>query len=59
MSDLLQIRVPRTSYKAGDVVSGSVYLFHKEDQGKVVDVESISITFSGRLSTTKDWPRIP
>lgn len=46
MSDLLQIRVPRTSYKAGDVVSGSVYLIH-------------TITFSGRLSTTKYWPRIP
>ena len=59
MSDLLQIHVPRTSYKAGDVVSGSVYLFRKEGQGKVVDIESISITFRGRLSPTKYWPRIP
>ena len=59
MSDLLQIHVPRTSYKAGDVVSGSVSLFRREGQGKVVDVESISITFSGRLSPTKYWPRIP
>ena len=59
MSDLLQIHVPRTSYKAGDVVSGSVYLFRRESQDKVIDIESISIIFSGRLSPTKYWPRIP
>ena len=59
MSDLLQIHVSGTSYKAGDVVSGSVYLFRKDGQKQVVEIESISITFSGRLSPTKYWPRTP
>ena len=59
MSDLLQIHVPSTSYKAGDVISGSVHLFRKEGQGIIVDIESISVTFSGRLSPTQYWPRIP
>ena len=58
MSDLLQIHVPKTSYKAGDMVSGSVYLICKDGDAQDVDIESISITFTGRLSPTKYWPRV-
>lgn len=59
MSDLLQIHVPKTSYKAGDDVYGSVYLTNKNGKRRDVDIESISITFTGRLSPTKYWPRVP
>ena len=59
MSDLLQIHVPKTSYKAGDTVSGSIYLFGKEIQGQEIAVESVSLTFTGRLSPTRYWPRVP
>ena len=59
MSDLLQIHVPETSYKAGDTVSGSVYLISEKGHGQEVAIESISISFTGRLSPTRYWPRIP
>ena len=59
MSDLLQIHVPKTSYKAGDTVSGSVYLISEKEHGQEVAIESISISFTGRLSPTRYWPRVP
>ena len=40
-------------YKAGDTVSGSVQLASKLDGGREVAVGSISITFTGRCTTTK------
>ena len=40
-------------------MSGSVYIFSKDDQARDVDIESLSITFTGRSSSTRYWPRIP
>ena len=59
MSDLLQIHVPKTTYKAGDVVSGSVYICSKDGQERDVDIASLSIIFTGRSSPTRYWPRVP
>lgn len=59
MSDLLQIHVPKTTYRAGEAVSGSVFIYSKDGQGRDVDIESLSITFTGRSSPTRYWPRVP
>lgn len=58
MSGLLQIHVPKTSYKAGDIISGSVHLISEDGREQDVEDESISIIFIGRLSPTKYWPRV-
>ena len=59
MSWSLQIRIPRTKYQAGDIVSGSVCLASQHTKGQEVDVGSIAIEFTGKSTTSKHWPRIP
>ena len=59
MSGRLQIHVPQAFYKAEDSVSGSVYLVGEDDQEQDVEDKSISITFTGRLSSIKYWSYIP
>lgn len=55
MSDNIQIHVPHKFYKAGDNVSGLVMLTAKDNNGQIINIESISITFSGRLTCTREW----
>ncbi len=43
----------QATYVAGSVVSGLVYLKSNDAVGETVDIDSISITFSGRSTTTK------
>lgn len=40
-------------FKAGDLVSGSVYLCSEQSGGQILNVGSISISFSGRTTTSK------
>ena len=40
-------------------MSGSVYIVSKDGQGRDVDIKSLSITFTGRSSPTRYWPRVP
>lgn len=59
MSWFLRIDTPRSKYRAGDTVSGFVYLVSQHAQGQEVDVGSIAIEFTGRSTTMRNWPRIP
>ncbi len=59
MSWCLQIGIPRSKYKAGDTVSGSVRLVSEHPKGQEIDVGSIAIEFIGRSTTAKHWPRNP
>lgn len=59
MSCSLQIDIPQSRYRAGDTVSGSVYLVSQHTEGQQVDVGSITIEFTGRSTTLRHWPRIP
>lgn len=53
MSDLFQIHVRKTVYKAGDTVSGSIRLTNTNGDGLDMNIESIFITFTGRLTATR------
>ncbi|KAF6217716.1 hypothetical protein HO133_006543 [Letharia lupina] len=59
MSWSLQIDIPQPRYKAGDTVSGSVYLVSQLTKGQYVDVGSVTIELTGSSTTAKLWPRIP
>ena len=59
MSLSLQIDVPRTKYKAGDTVTGTVRLISRIETVQEVYVGSIAIGFTGKSTATKNWPRIP
>ena len=59
MSWSLQIDIPQRKYKGGDTVSGSVRLVSQDTRGQNVDVESITIAFTGRSITSKSWHRTP
>ena len=59
MSWSLQVDLPQSKYKAGDIVSGYVRLASQHTKGQEVDVGSIAVEFTGRSTTAKHWPRIP
>ena len=59
MSWSLHIDVPHTKYKAGDTVTGIVRLGSQDTKHQGVDAGSITIEFTGKSTTMKNWPRIP
>ena len=59
MSWSLQIDVPRSRYRTGDTVTGTVRLVSEHTIGQDVNVGSVVIEFIGKSTTTKNWPRIP
>ena len=59
MSCSLQISTEKSKYRAGDTVSGSVTLVSQHAKGLEVDVASITLTFTGKSTVTKHWPRLP
>ena len=59
MSCTLAIDVPRSKHRAGDTVTGTVRLVSEHTLREEVDVGSLSIEFTGKSTTMKNWPRIP
>ena len=59
MSCSLQISTDNSKYRAGDTVSGSVSLVSQHAEGQEVEVASITLSFTGKNTVIKHWPRIP